>query len=53
MGKLQELWAELHPYADIEQQKWFIEACQGAYDAKRDGNQIKFHFFVIVFYALY
>ena len=44
MGKLQELWAELNPYFDIEQQQWYIEARQGAYDAVRDGNYIKFHF---------
>ena len=44
MGQFQELWAKEHPYADIEQQKWFIEACEGAYDAKRDKNEIKIHF---------
>lgn len=45
MGQFQKLWAEIHSYADIEQQKWFIEACEGAYDARRDGNEIKIHLY--------
>ena len=44
MGSLQRLWADAHPYMDIDGQKWLVEAREGCTEVRRVGSEIRIYF---------